>query len=267
MFYRITDERIVSTSEDECLDIRRELCQIFPEQCIDLRSWYDSCFDQWYESWGWDLLYNNRVIEDIHTLTIHTTPNRSISCKDSYPVVSPIDHCLSSWHRDAENMISNEYLCLEVTQGIYRCRITSEDNYVSSASMESLYSCNSEHTYLISTPMSIRSIRTIHLEDHLDLWEFFLELSHHDLSTESWVKKSDTHELESYIWVVYMTPIGWYQCGIKSSLEELYDSFIILYEYSHMYCSIEYFPVRERWFSDFQILIWELFSSNSCEYI
>ena len=68
---------------------------------------------------------------------------------------------------------------------MYTCRIACEDHDISSAIMESLDSFFCQISYLISTQVAIWCIVPVHLEDHLDVWEFFLELSHHDLSTES----------------------------------------------------------------------------------
>ena len=108
-------------------------------------------------------------------------------------MIPPIDYRLRSWNSHTEDMISDKYLLLEIAECVYTCRIACEDHDISSAIMKSMDSGEGEWPYLISTQVAIWGIGPIHLEDHLDLWEFFLELSHHDLSTESRVKKSDTH--------------------------------------------------------------------------
>ena len=90
-------------------------------------------------------------------------------------------------------MIPDEYLSLEISECMYTCCIACEDDDISSPIMESLDSGDRERSDLVTTTMSVGSIVPVHLEDHFDVWEFFLELSQHDLSTESRVKKSDTH--------------------------------------------------------------------------
>lgn len=113
---RLTNERIVCTSEYERLDIRRELREVFSEQCIDLRSRYDPLFDQWYESWGCDVLYDDTIIQYMNSLLIHTTPHGCLSSKNSDFCISSLDNCLSSWDRHTENMSTWEYISLEPTK-------------------------------------------------------------------------------------------------------------------------------------------------------
>jgi hypothetical protein len=132
----------------------------------------------------------------MHSLFVHPTPDRCLSREDSDSPISSLCYRLSSWHRHTEDVIPDEYLSLEIAECVDRCSIAGEDHYISSPIMEPLDSCDRERSDLVTTTVSVGSIVPIHLEDHLDVWEFFLELSHHDLSTESRVKKSDTHRIK-----------------------------------------------------------------------
>jgi hypothetical protein len=91
-------------------------------------------------------------------------------------------------------MIPDEYLSLEIAECMDRCGVTGEDDNIGSSDMESFYSLLGQLSDLLATTVSIGSIGRIHFEDHIDVWEFFLELSHHDLPTESRVKKSNNHK-------------------------------------------------------------------------
>jgi hypothetical protein len=90
-------------------------------------------------------------------------------------------------------MIPDEYLSLEIAECVDGCSIAGEDHDISSSSIESLYSLLGQISDLISVTMTIGSILSIHLEDHLDMWIFTSECVHHDLSAESGIEKSEKH--------------------------------------------------------------------------
>ena len=182
---RLTDQRIVSTSEDECSGIRSKLREVFSEQYIDLGSCYDTLFDQWNEPWSCNLLNYDRIIEDMYSFFVHTGTHRGLRSEDSYFFISTYRNCLSSWHRHTEDLTSDEYLRLHPSQGMHTCSIASKYNNISSSCIEPLDSFFCQISYLIATPVSIWSIVPIHLEDHLDIWIFTTKRLHHYLSPES----------------------------------------------------------------------------------
>ncbi len=192
---RFSNKWIMRTPKYNRLYIRGKFREIVMKQYFYLRSRYDTLLYKWYKSWCGDFFDDHALIEDMDTLTVHTSPHCSFCRENSDLPISSLHYRLSSWHGHTEYISSYIYFLLKPPQGMHTRCITSKDDDIGSSSIELLDSPLREHTNLLSTSSSIWSIFSIHFEDHFYTWKLLLENFHDDQPTESWVKKSNNHIL------------------------------------------------------------------------
>lgn len=149
----------------------------------------------------------------MHSFFVHFCSHRCFSCKNPDMMISSFNNSFSSWHGHSENMSTNKYLSLEPSECVHWSGITGQDNHISSTCKKSFHSFFCKFPNLISTSMSVRSIFSIHFENHRNIWELFPKNSHNHLSAESWVKKSNKHfiVLSSVTQIIHQVKGEYYQ--------------------------------------------------------
>lgn len=184
-------ERIMGASKDESFDIRRELREILTEECIDHISWSDTLLNEWNESGCCDLLDRDGIIEDMDSRAIHPSADSSFCREDSDMLISSFDNCLSPGNRHSEDMTTDHSFSLEPAKCMDTRGITGEYHHCSTTVKKFLDSGIRECSYFFPRSTSVGSVFSVHLEDHRYFWEFSLEVLHNELSSESWVEKSE----------------------------------------------------------------------------
>ena len=138
------------TPEHERLDIRRELREIVMEESIDLLSRHDPSFDEWDKSWCSYFFDDHAIIEYMYAFAVHPSTHGGFCSEDSYLPIPTLYDCLCSWYCHSEDMLPDKYFSLHPPQCMDTRSIACEDDYICSASPESLDSRLRELSDVIS---------------------------------------------------------------------------------------------------------------------